>query len=51
MILNLLNAAGIEGYFANHSLRATNAMELFETHIDKHIRLTMKMTGHTSTAV
>ena len=51
MIPNLFKAAGTEGYFANHSLRATNAMELFETHIDKHIRLIIKMTGHTSTAV
>ena len=51
MIPNLFKAAGIEGYFANHSLRATNAMPLFETQIDKHVQLIMQMTGHTSTAV
>ena len=51
MIPKLLNTTGIEGYFANHSLRATNAMQLFETQIDKHVQLIMQMTGHTSTAV
>ena len=51
MIPNLFKAAGIEGYFTNHSLRATNVMQLFGTQKDKHERLIMQIIGHTSTAV
>ena len=51
MIPNLFKAVAIEGYFANNSLRVTNVMQVFETQIDKHVRLIMQMTGHTSTAV
>ena len=51
MIPNLFKAVLIEGYFANYSLRATSAMQVFETQIDKPVQLIMQMTGHTSTAV
>ena len=49
MVPNLFKAAGIEGHFTNHSLRATSAMRLFETQIDE--QLIMQRTGHSSTAV
>ena len=49
MIPNLFKAAGIEGHFTNHSLRATSATRLFEAGIDE--QLIMQRTGHTSTAV
>ena len=49
MIPNLFKAAGIQGHFTNHLLRATSAMRLFEAQIDE--QLIMQRTGHSSTAV
>ena len=49
MIPNLFKAAGIQGHFTNHSLRATSATRLVEAQIDE--QLIMQSTGHSSTAV
>ena len=49
MVPNLFKAAGIEGHYTNHSLRATSATQLFEAQIDE--QLIMQRTWHSSTAV
>lgn len=46
---NLCRAAGFEGHFSNHSLRATAATRLFDADIDE--QLIKSKTGHTSDAV
>ena len=49
-VKRLCQKAGIEGYFTNHSLRATAATCLFESKVDE--QLIMQQTGHsTSTGV
>ena len=48
-VRRLCVAAGIEGKFTNHSLRATNATRLFEAKVDE--QLIMQRTGHSSNAV
>lgn len=42
----LFRAAGIDGHFTNHSLRATAATTLYEHGIDE--QLIMERTGHRS---
>ena len=49
LVPNLFKAAGVDGYFTNHFLRATNATHLFEAHVDE--QLIMERTGYSSTAV
>ena len=49
IIPNLFKAAGIEGHYTNHLLRATGATRLFEAQVDE--QLIMQRTGDTSTAV
>ncbi|KAL5012557.1 hypothetical protein ScPMuIL_011108 [Solemya velum] len=45
----LCEEAGLEGYFTNHSLRASCASRLFENGVDE--QLIMERTGHRSLAV
>ena len=49
VVKNLCKAAGFDGYFTNHSLRATAATRLFEADVDE--QLIKLKTGHTSDAV
>ena len=49
IVKDLCKAAGFEGYFTNHSLRATAATRLFEAEVDE--QLIKLKTGHTSDAV
>ena len=48
-VRRLCESAGFDGYFTNHSLRATTATRLFEARVDE--QLIMQQTGHTSNAV
>ncbi len=47
-IHGLFKAAGLEGHYTNHSLRATSATRLFDAGVDE--QLIMSRTGHSSTA-
>ena len=49
MVPNLFKSTGIDGYYTNHSLKATAATHLFEAGVDE--QLIMQRTGHSSTAV
>ena len=49
MVKNLMKDAGIEGYFTNHSLRATNATRLYAAGVPE--QLITETTGHKSIAV
>ena len=46
IVPELMKAAGISGYFTNHSLRASAATRLFEGGVDE--QLIMSRTGHSS---
>lgn len=46
-VCDLMKRAGFEGYFTNHSLRASLATRLFDAEIDE--QLIMSRTGHSST--
>ena len=46
IVPELMKAAGISGYFTNHSLRASAATRLFEGGVDE--QLIMSQTGHVS---
>ena len=49
MVPNLFKSTGIDGYYINHSLKATAATPLFEAGVDE--QLIMQRTGHSNTAV
>ena len=46
IVPELMKAAGISGYYTNHSLRASAATRLFESGVDG--QLIMSRTGHSS---
>lgn len=48
-VKRLCSAAGLEGFFTNHSLRATAASRLYEKQFDE--QLICETTGHRSSAV
>ena len=48
VVKRMCEAAGLQGHFTNHSLRATAATRLFEAGVDE--QLIMQRTGHSTTA-
>ena len=46
IVPELMKAAGVSGYFTNHSLRSSAATRLFEGSVDE--QLIMSQTGHSS---
>ncbi|XP_046584221.1 uncharacterized protein LOC124291290 [Haliotis rubra] len=48
-VRRLCGAAGFEGYYTNHSLRATTATRLYESGLDE--QLIAERTGHRSSAI
>ena len=49
MVSKMMDIAGIEGYFTNHSLRGTTATRLYQKNVDE--QLIKEITGHRSDAV
>ena len=49
IVIEIMSDAGIDGYFTNHSLRATTATRLFRANIAE--QLIMEQTGHRSNAI
>lgn len=49
MVSKMMDMAGIQGYFTNHSLRGTTATRLYQQNVDE--QLIKEITGHRSDAV
>ena len=48
-VRRLCKEAGLDGYFTNHSLKATTATRLFESGVDKQLIMLRTGTGHLTT--
>ena len=44
MVKTMMSEAGVEGYYTNHSLRATAVIRLFQNDVDD--KLIKRVTGH-----
>ena len=51
MVKTMMSEAGVEGYYTNHSLRATSVSRLFQNDVDDKHKLIKGVTGHRSDAL
>ena len=51
MVKIMMSEAGVEGYYTNHSLRATAVSRLFQNDVDDKHKLIKGVTGHRSDAL